>query len=80
MSDSTRPGSAEIDAGRLRAGAAAIRALFTPEAVFLHAIAEGLDNDAARLERGEPVTALAASLDLADGFAEDCPLPPGAQS
>lgn len=61
----------DSDPTRLRAGAAAIRALFTPDAVFLHAIAEGLDNDATRLDRGEPVTALAESLDLADSFAEE---------
>jgi hypothetical protein len=63
----------ELDANRLRAGASAIRELFTPDAVFLHYIAEGLDNDATRLDRGEPVTALAESLHLADGFAEEVP-------
>jgi hypothetical protein len=61
------------EAERLRAGARGIRAVVAPDAIVMNAIAEGLDNDAARLDRGEPVDDLAESLNLADGFAEYVP-------
>jgi hypothetical protein len=61
------------EAERLRAGACAIRAAVGPDAWVMPAIAEGLENDAARLDRGEPVDNLAESLALADAFAEDRP-------
>lgn len=66
MSDQTAPSEAD----RLRAGAAAMRAAVGPDAIWIPAIAEGLDNDATRLDRGETVDDLAESLALADSFAE----------
>ena len=58
-------------AARLRAGAAAMRSAVGPEAIWIPAIAEGLENDAMRLDRGEPVNDLDDALDLADSFAEE---------
>lgn len=58
-------------AARLRAGAAAMRACVGPEAIWIPAIAEGLENDAIRLDRGEPVEDLIEGLALADSFAEE---------
>lgn len=60
-------------ARRLRAGARAMRAVVGPDAIWIPAIAEGLDNDADRLDRGEPVDDLDESLALADSFAEEVP-------
>ena len=57
-------------AARLRAGAAAMRSIVGPEAIWIPAIAEGLENDAIRLDRGEPVDDLEDALALADSVAE----------
>lgn len=65
------PPTTSPDPMRLRSGAAAIREIVGPDAVVMNAIADGLENDADRLEMGEPVTDLQASLDLADSFASE---------
>jgi len=60
-------------AQRLRAGARAMRAAVGPEAWAIPAMAQGLENDADRLDRGESVEGLQESLDLADSFAAEIP-------
>lgn len=58
-------------AERLRAGARAMRAAVGPEAIWIPAIAEGLENDAARLDRGEQVDDLDEALELAASFVDE---------
>jgi len=57
-------------AERLRAGARAMRAVVGDDAWAIPMIADALDADAARLERGESVDDLVEALALADSFTE----------